>query len=95
MDWKDCASQRLDTYLESRFKWPTPELGGFDCNPDFTFSDIWGAISWIWTYPGDYLLSMPGVRSFFEMEGFVSIGSTWSTVLTWIFLILLLNLIRE
>ena len=67
MNWKDCVRESELYGIRSRFEWPVGEgQSGFDCNPDaFTINDIWGAIGWIWTWPGDLLLSLPKVQSFF------------------------------
>lgn len=84
MNWKECA-RLLDTAVDrSRFEWPTG--WGFDCEPNtFTINDIWGAISWIWTWPGDWLLSRPGLQSFLDgaVQGTV-VGSVASTVIGWL-----------
>lgn len=86
MNWKDCVKHNEAFDSRSRFELP----GSFDCNDAFTISDIWGAISWFWTWPGDYLLNIPNVRSFFEMEGTV-IGHTASTFVGWFLFFLCVN----
>lgn len=91
MDWKSCA-RISETLGVSRFEGPLSEkFFGFDCNPEFTYNDIWGAISWFWTWPGDYILSDELFKSFFEMSSATVIGSGWSTALTWIFVLFLLR----
>lgn len=84
MKWNECARLFEEMDLQSRFDWPG--VGGFDCQADtFTINDIWGAISWVWTWPGDYLLSLQEVQTFFDFEakGEV-IGSGWSTLIGWV-----------
>jgi hypothetical protein len=81
MNWKDCVSQVEYFGLGDRFTWP-PDLRGFDCKPDaFTISDAWGAIAWVWTLPGDWLLSQEPLKTFFEIEGTTAVGTTGSVIL--------------
>jgi hypothetical protein len=88
MDWKACVAQSEKLGIRSRFDWPTGE--GFDCNPTaFTFNDVWGGISWVWTYPGDFILSSEPMRSFFELGNEPIIGSWISTILAWFLLFLI------
>ena len=70
----------------SRFEWPKGGKG-FDCNTAFTINDIWGSISWVWTYPGDYFLNLDPVQVFLDMPKETVIGSTWSTVLGFVLVI--------
>ena len=90
MNWKECVKFNEAYDFGSRFEYPKGEIG-FDCNDAFTFNDVWGFVSWIWTWPGDYLLNISEVRSFFEMEGTV-IGHTASTVLGWVLLFVIMAL---
>ncbi len=96
MNWKDCVRESELYGIRSRFEWPVGEgQSGFDCNPDaFTINDIWGAIGWIWTWPGDYLLSLPKVQSFFETGTETVVGSGWSTALGWLLLMFMPFIIR-
>lgn len=87
MNWKDCVHQNEGDGLVTRFEWPLDAyINGFDCNDALTYNDIWGAISWVWTWPGDYLLNLPQVQSFFEMDAGTIVGSWWSTALGWLIL---------
>jgi len=103
MNWKECARYEDSNGYRSRFEWPVGEgKSGFDCNEAFTISDIWGAISWVWTWPGDYLLSLSGVRSFFEISEVTQIGNGWSYAFPFlayfgllIFLALIVGLARD
>ena len=85
VNWKECVrTNELYDFL-SRFEWPVGEgKPGFDCNQDFTINDIWGAVSWLWTWPGDYLLNLPIVKSFFEIGPETVVSSGWSTAFGWI-----------
>jgi hypothetical protein len=95
MNWKDCVALKeraLDVGQRSsgenpRFQWPKEGVSGFNCESGVTISDIWGAISWIWTYPGDLFLSIEPVKKFFEIEGSVAIGAVGSTFLPWLILL--------
>lgn len=89
MDWKECVQLDEKFQIRSRFDWPVGEgRGGFDCNDAFTFNDVWGAIAWVWTWPGDYLLNIPGVKAFFELGPETIVGSSWSGALSWLALML-------
>lgn len=92
MNWKECL--RLTEQYISRFEWPLTDGDqmGFDCNPDFTVNDIWGAVSWLWTWPGDYLLNMPGLKAFLELGPETIIGSGWSTVFGWVIFFMIIGL---
>lgn len=82
MNWKECV--RFDEMygIRSRFEWPVGEgKSGFDCNDAFTFNDISGALNWIITWPGDYILNSAAARSFFEMGPEQVVGNPWSAVL--------------
>lgn len=90
MNWVECAKQNEFFNIRSRFEWPVGEgKGGFDCNETFTFNDIWGAISWVWTWPGDWIFSHPEVQKFFEWPAETVIGSSWSTALSWLIIIVI------
>ena len=85
MNWKDCVRQNEFYAIRSRFEWPVGEgKSGFDCNDAFTVNDALGAISWIWTWPGDYLLNLPQARAFFELTPETVIGSGWSSALPFV-----------
>mgnify|MGYP003133120368 CR=1 FL=1 len=91
MNWKECAS-RLEAILPGgRFHWPG--WNGFDCSQDFTISDVWGGISWIWTWPGDWILSREPLATFFEIEGSTAIGATGSTILGFLILLIIVGLL--
>jgi hypothetical protein len=93
MDWKECVRQNEHLGIRTRFEWPIGDgQSGFDCNTAFTFNDVWGGISWVWTWPGDYLLNSDAVRSFFELGQETIVGSWWSTALVWLPLILLISI---
>lgn len=82
MNWKECARQN-ELYLgHSRFEWPSGGLNGFNCSDAFTFSDIWGAISWLWTWPGDWLLRSEPLNTFMEIDPLVT-GSPVSSGFMW------------
>lgn len=88
MNWKDCVRQNELIGIRTRFEWPVGQYkGGFDCNDSSTVNDILGGISWLWTWPGDYLLNLPEVKSFFEMSSETVVGSGWSSALTWLILV--------
>ena len=87
MKWKECVSlvERYDLY--TRFDWPlTPGRLGFDCESVFTINDIWGAIGWVWTYPGDLVLNNSEVKTFFALPPETVVASGWSTALGWLIL---------
>jgi hypothetical protein len=99
MNWKECAALK-ERSLEvrpkflsesPRFQWPTEGISGFNCESGVTISDIWGVISWVWTYPGDIMLSIEPAKKFFEIEGTVAIGAVGSTILSWLLMIPLLG----
>ncbi len=69
---------------------------GFDCdNGAFTISDVWGAISWVWTLPGDWVLSQEPISTFFEIAGETAIGAIGSTLAMWAMLILFIFAIAD
>jgi hypothetical protein len=70
----------------SRFSWPENGINGFDCRDEFTINDLWGVVSWIWTWPGDWLLSQEGVQTFLDMDPGTVIGSWWSSAIGWFIL---------
>ena len=43
-------------------------MAGFNCQTRTTISDLGGAISWLWTYPGDWVLRLPQVNKVFELD---------------------------
>ncbi|WP_439521084.1 hypothetical protein [Marivita sp.] len=93
MNWKECVRfmERYD--LGDRFTWP-PNLMGFDCEPDiFTISDVWGAISWVWTWPGDWILSLEPIRTFFEIEDQTALAAVPSIVIGWIIFLFLFTVV--
>ena len=93
MDWIECAQLGEYSGEWSRFEYSP---FGFDCAPDVTtFNDIWGAIAWHWTWPGDFVLNLPQVRSFFELGTEPIISNAWSNGLTWIALFALVSLINQ
>lgn len=95
MNWKDCAS-RLEQYYEGwRFVWPPEGWSQFDCEQGLTISDVWGAVSWIWTWPGDWVLSQEPLRTFFEIQGTSAIGTTASTVLGWFIFLVVIGLLNQ
>ncbi|MCF3594186.1 hypothetical protein LZG00_09255 [Rhodobacteraceae bacterium LMO-12] len=68
MNWKECVKFNEAHGLADRFDWPVgPNLSGFDCNEAFTFNDVWGAVAWVWNWPGDYILNSDAVKGFFEI----------------------------
>lgn len=91
MKWKECARELDSAGVRDRFTWPGDVNGpaGFDCNPETTFNDFWGALSWLWTYPGDYLQNTHWVQRFFELDGTTVIGSSYSSGLSWLLLMIL------
>lgn len=99
MNWKECAALKEDLAEgrpefiadSPRFQWPSDGIAGFNCEAGVTISDIWGMISWVWTYPGDLILSFEPVGRFFEIEGPVAIGAVGSTIFTWVILISWIN----
>ena len=67
----------------ARFSWPQRGVEFIDCEPNLTISDIWGAVSWVWTWPGDWILSQEPMRTFFEIEGGSAVGTLASTLFGW------------
>jgi hypothetical protein len=96
MNWSECAAAMESEGRYPRLAWPLGEgRAGFDCNPDAaTASDVTGAAAWILTWPGDYILSRPAVRSFMEMGPDPVAGSGWAWVLV-IFAFLMLGAIQR
>ena len=94
MNWKECVRFNEQYDVRSRFEWPVGEgRSGFDCSDAFTFNDIWGGVSWLWTWPGDYLLNLQSVKAFFELSPETVVASGWSTALGWaIFLMLVVGM---
>lgn len=90
MNWKECAQIMENYYPGWRLRWPERGFNEFDCHENLTISDVWGCISWIWTYPGDFLLSQEPLRTFFEVNGLTAIGLTASTFIGWMILFLLI-----
>ena len=95
MNWKAYTAQRNIFGPDDRFSWPSDGIASIDCSPGFTISDLWGAISWVWTWPGDYLLSTEPMKTFFEIEGATAIGATGSTVFGWVIAIFVLLILAE
>ena len=84
MNWKECVGllERYD--LGDRFTWP-PNALSFDCSKvDFTISDVSGGIAWVWTLPGDYVLSQEPLRTFFEIDGSQAVGTVSSYIIGWL-----------
>jgi hypothetical protein len=85
MNWKDCVIINEQYGVRTRFDWPVgPGKSGFDCNENSTFSDLWGGLSWIWTWPGDYLMNSPSWREFFEIGNELVVASNFSIAFGWI-----------
>ncbi|MFB9223009.1 hypothetical protein [Paracoccus cavernae] len=80
MKWAECAALS-ESLGHSRFLWPSGGITEFNCEPGFTLSDLTGAISWIWTYPGDFILRVPSIASFLEVPS-ASIGGLLSSAIT-------------
>ena len=96
MNWRDCIRQNERLGIASRFDWPIGDgKPGFDCHDAFTFDDVTGALGWIGTWPGDYFLSFPVVRSLFGMGQQVTVGGLWSSALFVVLLALVLNTLRR
>ncbi len=91
MNWKECARQMEAFNPGERFRWPG--LNGIDCSQDFTISDVWGAIAWGWTWPGDWVLSQEPLRTFFEIEPPTAIGTIGSTILGFLIAFMLLAIL--
>jgi hypothetical protein len=85
LNWKECVSQGERWFAASRFEWPDKAQGGFNCSEQFTISEVWGAISWIWTWPGDWILRSEPINSFFELSPNLT-GHWVSTTLGWVIL---------
>ncbi|PWG16338.1 hypothetical protein DFK10_11890 [Salibaculum griseiflavum] len=95
MNWAQCA-ERMEDYMPGwRLMWPSDGIEFFDCEAGLTISDVWGAISWIWTYPGDWILSQEPLRTFFEIEGQTAVGATGSTILGWLIFLILAGLVSN
>jgi hypothetical protein len=78
--WSECM-RSLDAYLPGiRFQWP-PD-GDFNCSSGVTISDYWGALGWLWHYPGDLLLYKISANStlgpFFEIASAPPYGNWFS-----------------
>jgi hypothetical protein len=90
MNWRDCVWLNESVGVRSRFEWPVGAgKSGFDCDPAFTPDDLMGALGWTLTWPGDYLVSSPGVRSFLRIEPQATVGNLWSACLAVLVLMLL------
>lgn len=76
----------------SRFSWPQEGSGGFNCSPDFTISDLTGAAQWLWTSPGDLILTVKSLHQFFEIQG-PAVGHIFSYVFGFFFFPVALMLI--
>ncbi|MHA6347547.1 hypothetical protein [Roseivivax sp. CAU 1761] len=68
LSWTECFRAMHTLAGRTRFSWPQPDSGGFNCHPDFTISDVYGGAAWILTAPGDWILGIPAVARFFELE---------------------------
>lgn len=88
MNWKECVAVNERWSIRSRLEWPPQSDGGFNCSQQFTISEVTGAISWVWTWPGDWLLRREPIRSFFEVESQAT-GHLFSTLLGWLLILLL------
>lgn len=72
MNWKECVKIFEEAGIRTRFEWPAQEYGGFNCHYDITISEVWGAIAWVWTWPGDWILRTQYINNFFELEPLVT-----------------------
>lgn len=68
LSWTECFRAMNELAGRTRLSWPEPNSGGFNCHPDFTISDVSGGAAWIVTAPGDWLLGIPEVAQFLELE---------------------------
>ncbi len=97
LNWKECVHFRHTVLGSKRLDWP--DEFGFDCSADFTISDVLGAISWVWTAPGDALLnaiaSENTFRTFFQIETEMFVGHWFSTLLPMALLIIVFSLIGK
>jgi hypothetical protein len=89
--WNECM-RVIESFGYSRFSWPGGGFNGFDCDEAITINDVWGLISWAWTWPGDWLLSQAPVQTFLAMEPGTVIGSWWSTAIGWFLFLTVINL---
>lgn len=83
-DWRECAQAMYTLAGRSRFSWPQEGSGGFNCSPDFTISDLTGALRWLWTFPGDLILTIKPLHQFFEIQG-PAVGHLFSYVFGFFF----------
>lgn len=81
MNWAECSRASESIYGWSRFDWPPNGLAGINCQDGVTLSDITGALGWVWTYPSDYLLRLPKVNMFLELDP-LHTGGTLSMVIS-------------
>ncbi len=81
MDWVKCSKGQEVTGFKSRFDWPHDGFAGFNCESGVTISDIGGALSWLWTFPSDWVLRIPAVAEFLELDP-LHTGGWWSAGLT-------------
>lgn len=92
MNWADCSKSAEAIFAQSRFSWPTTGWEGFNCETGLTVTDVTGGIAWIWTYPGDAILRLPAINSFFELSPHQT-GGALSGVITlamlWVAMIVL------
>lgn len=93
LNWKDCVALRERWSEGSRFEWPDQAHGGFNCSEQTTISEVWGAVSWIWTWPGDWMLRWEPINTFFELSPTVT-GHWFSTTLGWLLLFWIMTLDR-
>ena len=82
MNWIQCVQEKEARGIVSRFDWPEQGLEGFNCEAETTISDIWGAIAWTATYPGDLLLRNEAIARFFEIDPLTVGGGTSASIQT-------------
>lgn len=92
MNWAECSRHQEWTGIKGRFDWPADGLAGFNCEPGTTISDLGGAIAWVCTYPGDWLLRLPKVNKFFELDPLTT-GGVASGLLTMVAAIVALGVV--
>jgi hypothetical protein len=93
MNWKECARLTEQHLPGSRFLWPEGGAENLDCTSGLTISDVWGAVAWAWTWPGDWILSQEPLRTFFEIEGTSAVGTIGSNLFAWFAVFCVLNIL--
>lgn len=83
MNWVECSKFR-ESLGESRFSWPANGWADFNCQEGVTLSDVTGGLRWLWTYPGDWLLRLPGLNRFFELESDYTGGFAGALIIVWL-----------